>query len=205
MQAMNTQDDRIIMGIDPGNTIMGYAIIKVSGKKLSMMTMGFVDLRKVDSIYNRLGIIGQRVEEIIKEYTPHELAIESPFIGKNIQTALKLGRAQGVAIATAINHGMSISEYAPMKIKQAVVGNGMASKEQVADMIKRLLKIEDALSPSHLDSTDALAAAYCHYFYTSKPVQLDSSLTKRKIKARKSSGASWADFVNKNPERVNKT
>ena len=183
--------ERIILGIDPGTTIMGYGVIKVTGRRAEMVTMGVIDLRKYGDHYLKLGRIFERVTGIIESYLPDELAIEAPFFGKNVQSMLKLGRAQGVAIAAAIHHGVPIHEYAPMKIKMALTGNGNASKEQVAGMLQRLLKIPNEEMSKFMDATDALAAAYCHFMQAGKP--------ESDVKYR-----GWKDFVNKNPDKVNK-
>ena len=155
--------EKIILGIDPGTNVMGYGVIKVEDKKASIVTMGVIDMRKESDMYLKLGHIFQRVNGIIESYLPDEMAIEAPFFGKNVQSMLKLGRAQGVAIAAAINHSVPITEYAPMKIKMAITGTGTASKEQVAGMLQRILHLDQADMPKFLDATDALAAAYCHY------------------------------------------
>ena len=145
---MNVKAEKIILGIDPGTNVMGYGLIKVVGNKASMLAMGVIDMRKMHDPYLRLGRIFDRITGIIEEYLPDEMAIEAPFFGKNVQSMLKLGRAQGVAIAAAIHRDVPIHEYAPLKIKMAITGQGQASKEQVADMLKRLLNIkEDDMTP----------------------------------------------------------
>lgn len=161
--------ERIILGIDPGTNIMGYGVIKVTGKQVEMLALGVIDLRKFGDHYLKLGHIFQRVSGIIESYLPDELAIEAPFFGKNVQSMLKLGRAQGVAMAAAISRQVPITEYAPMKIKMAITGNGNASKEQVADMLRRILKLSQEDMGRWLDATDALGAAYCHYLQLSRP------------------------------------
>lgn len=181
--------EKIILGIDPGTNIMGYGVLKVVDNKASLMTMGIIDLRKFGDAYLKLGHIFERVTGIIDAFLPDEMAIEAPFFGKNIQSMLKLGRAQGTAIAAAINHGLSIHEYAPMKIKMAITGQGMASKEQVAGMLQRMLHIPDSDMSDFMDATDALGAAYCHYLQMSRP---ESQVHYR----------GWKDFVNKNQGRV---
>ncbi|MCQ2051791.1 MAG: crossover junction endodeoxyribonuclease RuvC [Bacteroidaceae bacterium] len=186
-----TQKETIILGIDPGTNIMGYGVIRVVGKKASMVAMGVVDLRKAGDQHLKLGHIFKRVTGIIESYLPDEMAIEAPFFGKNVQSMLKLGRAQGVAMAAAINREIPITEYAPLKIKMAITGNGAASKEQVADMLRRMLNIGADEMPKFLDATDALAAAYCHYLQMDRP-ESDGHAPK-----------SWKEFVAKNPERVN--
>lgn len=186
---MANKTERIIMGIDPGTNVMGYGIIKAVGQKAEMVAMGVIDMRKEDDPYLRLGHIFQRVTGIIDEYLPDEMAIEAPFFGKNVQSMLKLGRAQGVAIAAAIRHSVPIHEYAPMKIKMAITGTGTASKEQVAGMLQRILKLNAEEMPKFMDATDALGAAYCHFMQLSRP---DTG-------ARYSS---WKDFATKNQKKV---
>ena len=149
--------------------MLGYGAIQIKGQRVTMLAMGVIDLRKCGDGYLKLGRIYERVRGIIEEYLPDELAIESPFCGKNVQSMLKLGRAQGVAIAAAISRDVPIHEYAPLKIKQAITGNGGASKEQVAGMLQRLLNIPQESMLPYMDATDALGAAYCHYIETSRP------------------------------------
>lgn len=161
--------EKIILGIDPGTLLMGYGAIRVRGKQAEMVAAGVVDMRKTADLYLRLGMIYDATAELIKKYLPDELAIEAPFLGQNTQTLLKLGRAQGVAIATAIHYDVPIHEYAPMKIKLAITGNGSASKDQVAAMVRTLLHISEADVPKYRDATDALAAAYCHYMQSAAP------------------------------------
>lgn len=181
--------ERIILGIDPGTNIMGYGVLKTIGNKATMIAMGVIDMRKMHDPYLRLGKIFERVTGIIDEYLPDEMAIEAPFFGKNVQSMLKLGRAQGVAIAAAIHHDIPIHEYAPLKIKMAITGQGQASKEQVAGMLKRLLNLEEQDMPKFMDATDALGAAYCHFLQKNTPL---SELHY----------GSWKDFAIKNHQRV---
>ena len=178
------------MGIDPGTNVMGYGVVCVHGNKAGMISMGVIDMRKERDPYLRLGKIFERVTGIIDEYLPDEMAIEAPFFGKNVQSMLKLGRAQGVAIAAAIHHSVPIHEYAPLKIKMAITGNGQASKEQVAAMLQKLLNISKDDMPKFMDATDALGAAYCHF------LQLSTPLTNARHYG------SWKDFVIKNKERL---
>ena len=192
MPIQKNQTEKIILGIDPGTNVMGYGVIVVKGNKASFLPMGVIDLRTMGDPYLKLGKIFERVTGIIDEYLPDELAIEAPFFGKNIQSMLKLGRAQGVAIAAAINHDIPIHEYAPLKIKMAITGRGSASKDQVAGMLQRLLHIADEDMPKFMDATDALGAAYCHFLQLSTPT----------TDARRY--GSWKDFANKNSERVKK-
>ena len=182
-------DNRVIMGIDPGTNIMGYAFIGVNGNRARLIAMGVIDMRKCKDMYMKLGEIFSRVQGLINSYLPDELAIEAPFFGKNVQSMLKLGRAQGVAIAAAISRDVPIHEYAPMKIKMALTGNGSASKEQVADMLRRMLNIAADEMPQFMDATDALAAAFCHFIQQGRPVS-DKKYS------------SWADFAAKNPGKV---
>ena len=181
--------EKIILGIDPGTNIMGYGVIKVKDNKAQMVTMGIIDLRKFGDSYLKLGHIFERVTGIIDAYLPDEMAIEAPFFGKNVQSMLKLGRAQGTAIAAAIRHGVPIHEYAPLKIKMAITGNGQASKEQVADMLQRMLHFAKEDMPVFMDATDGLAAAYCHFLQMGRPVM-------------EKGYSGWKDFIAKNPERV---
>ena len=183
--------EKIILGIDPGTTIMGYGVLKITGTRPEMVTMGVIDLRKYANHYLKLGRIFERVSGVIDAYLPDELAIEAPFFGKNVQSMLKLGRAQGVALAAAISRDIPITEYAPLKIKMAITGNGQASKEQVAYMLKKMLHISEEATSSFMDATDALGAAYCHYLQMGKPVTATGC-------------KSWKDFIVKHPDRVNK-
>ena len=182
--------EKIILGIDPGTNVLGYGVIKVVGRSVTMVAMGVIDLRKCTDVYLKLGRIYERVMGVIDSFLPDELAIEAPFFGKNVQSMLKLGRAQGVAIAAAISRDIPIHEYAPLEIKKAITGNGQASKEQVAGMLQRMLKIENKSMLPFMDATDALGAAYCHYLSATKP------------EVAKSSCHSWKDFVRNNSDRV---
>ena len=181
--------EKIILGIDPGTTVMGYGVLKIVDNKPSLLAMGVLVLEKYDDHYLRLRRIFERVIGLINEYLPDELAIEAPFFGKNVQSMLKLGRAQGVAMAAALSRDIPIFEYAPLKIKMAITGNGRAAKEQVASMLKSYLKISDDLMLPQLDATDGLAAALCHFFQSNKPVK-DAEYK------------SWKDFINKNQKRI---
>ena len=154
--------DRIILGIDPGTNILGYGLIHIKGNKMELIVMGVLRLEKVGDHALKLQKIFNRVVSLIEEYKPDELSIEAPFFGKNVQSMLKLGRAQGVAIAGALSKNLPIAEYSPKKIKQSITGNGNASKEQVSEMLKTLLSFKE--TPEFLDATDGLAAAVCHYF-----------------------------------------
>ncbi len=181
--------EKIILGIDPGTNLMGYGVLRVTGTKPEMVAMGIIDLRRVGDTYLKLKHIYQRVLGIIDSYLPDELAIEAPFFGKNVQSMLKLGRAQGVAMAAALSRDIPITEYAPLKIKMAITGNGQASKEQVADMLQRMLRLDKTDMPTFMDATDALGAAYCHYLQMGRPA-VDKAYR------------GWKDFVAKNPDKV---
>lgn len=181
--------DRIILGIDPGTIIMGYGLLRIENNKPRMETMGVLRLDKYEDHYLRLRKVFERVLALIDHYHPDELAIEAPFFGKNVQSMLKLGRAQGVAMAAALERDIPIFEYAPLKIKMAITGNGNASKEQVAGMLQRMLRIPDSSMLPQLDATDGLAAAFCHYLQLNRPT-LDKKYS------------DWKDFVAKNPGKV---
>ncbi len=181
--------DKIIMGIDPGTNVMGYGILGVRGKQPEAIVMGVIKLNKFESHYLRLARIYERVSSLVTQYLPDELAIEAPFFGKNVQSMLKLGRAQGVAMAAVLARDIPIFEYAPRSIKLAVTGQGAASKEQVANMLKHILKISDDKMPELADATDALAAALTHFYEQSKP-------------AIAKGPSSWKDFLAKNPDRL---
>ncbi len=185
-----TIPEKIILGIDPGTNVLGYGVIKISGRKVSMEAMGVIDLRKCKDVYLKLGRIYERVLGIIESFKPDEMAIEAPFFGKNVQSMLKLGRAQGVAIAAAISRDVPIHEYAPLKIKQAITGNGQASKEQVAAMLQRMLHIPNESMLPFFDATDALGAAYCHFLQSGRPERNENV------------PHSWASFVKQNADRV---
>ena len=166
---MNNIKERIILGIDPGTNVMGYGVLKVEDNHASMLAMGVIELQKYANHYLKLGHIFERVTGIIESFLPDEIAIEAPFFGKNVQSMLKLGRAQGVAIAAAIQRDIPVTEYEPRKIKVAITGNGAASKEQVAYTLQRMLHLKEKDMNSYLDATDALGAAYCHFIQLGKP------------------------------------
>lgn len=179
--------NRIILGIDPGTAVMGYGLIEVINKEAKLITMGVIDMTKLKDPYLKLQKIYDRVFQLVEEYKPDEMALEAPFFGKNVQSMLKLGRAQGVAMAAGLARDVPIAEYLPRKIKQSITGNGNASKEQVAGFLQNILKIKEM--PKQLDATDGLAAAMCH-FYQSNVAKGEKSYN------------SWKDFINKNPKRV---
>lgn len=183
--------ERIIMGIDPGTNVTGYGLLGINGRHITPIVMGVITLNKFESHYLRLARIFERVTGLIKQYLPDELAIEAPFYGKNVQSMLKLGRAQGVAMAAALARDIPITEYAPLKVKQVVTGNGGASKEQVANMLCYILKISKDRLPALLDATDALAVALTHYYEGQKP-------------SGGNTAKSWEQFIRQNPGRVKK-
>jgi crossover junction endodeoxyribonuclease RuvC len=177
--------EKIILGLDPGTTIMGYGIICIKGSSISLLQYGVIHLNKYAGHELKLKKIFDRVLSLVDEYKPDEVALEAPFFGKNVQSMLKLGRAQGVAMSAALYRSIPIVEYAPRKIKQSVTGNGNASKEQVAKMLMTLLAIEEL--PKLLDATDALAVAVCHHYQQG---------------VGKSKKTSWESFAKENPRRI---
>lgn len=183
--------DRIILGIDPGTNIMGYGLLGIRQKKPELIVMGVIKLSRFSDHYLRLRRIFERVTSIVTQHLPDEMAIEAPFFGKNVQSMLKLGRAQGVAMAAALTRDIPIREYAPLSVKQSITGSGAASKQQVANMLKHLLHIPENKMPALLDATDALAVALTHFYETSKP-QLAAG------------PKNWAEFLAKNPDRIAK-
>lgn len=183
------ENDRIILGIDPGTTIMGFGIVKIVHKKMEFVQLNELLLSKYDDHYLKLKKIFERTIELIDTYNPDEIAIEAPFFGKNVQSMLKLGRAQGVAMAAGLSRQIPITEYEPKKIKMAITGNGNASKEQVAKMLQQLLGIKEL--PKNLDSTDGLAAAVCHFFNSGR-VEIGKNYS------------GWEAFVKHNENRINK-
>lgn len=185
----STQSPLVIMGIDPGTNVLGYAIIKVAGAQVAIEAMGVIDLRKCTDVYMKLGRIHDNMIRLIDSFKPDELAIESPFFGKNIQSALKLGRAQGVAIAAAIERQLVVHEYPPTKVKLAITGNGAARKEQVAGMLQKIFKLNPDNMLPFLDATDALAIAYCHH-------------TQRRTIVSAKEYSTWSAFVKSNPSRI---
>lgn len=183
------KNSKIILGIDPGTILMGYGVIEVSSKGVSLIMMDVLKLSSKKDAYERLQTIHEKVCSLVIEHSPHALAIEAPFFGKNVQSMLKLGRAQGVAIAAAMQYGVPVTEYSPRKIKQSITGNGNADKLQVLKMLQRLLTFEE--NPRYFDATDALAVAVCHHFQGSIPV----AGTSKKLNG-------WKDFLLQNPKRI---
>lgn len=215
---------KIILGIDPGTVVMGYGLVKIEGQKVSLLDLGVLKPGKIKDNHKRLQLIFNTVSGLITQFAPTDFAIEAPFFGKNVQSMLKLGRAQGVAIAAAMRHGLEVTEYSPKKVKQAVTGNGNAGKEQVMKMLQTLLQFKD--SPKYYDATDAVAVALCHFYEQSKQLLLKTATTKSKLKSSLSASGTprhekvaatssksakknrtkndWADFIQKNPQRVQK-
>ena len=179
--------EKIILGIDPGTTIMGFGIIRVNNKKMSLIEMNELNLKKHKDHYLKLKLVFERTIALIEDFKPDEIAIEAPFFGKNVQSMLKLGRAQGVAIAAALSHNIPFEEYTPRRIKQAITGSGAASKDQVASMLMKTLHFKEM--PKYLDATDGLAVALCHYY--SKGIG----------EHNKTKSSSWGAFVKNNPDR----
>lgn len=180
---------KIILGIDPGTVIMGYGLIRIEQNRVQLIDMDVLKLTRYKDVYVRLQLIHEKVKEVIEQYQPTDFAIEAPFFGKNVQSMLKLGRAQGVAIATAMHAGLAVTEYSPKKVKQSVTGNGNADKEQVLKMLQHYLQFN--AKPMYYDATDALAVALCHHFQTS------NALLKRGGKLK-----GWEDFIKQHPGRV---
>ena len=183
------KDKTIILGIDPGTTVMGFGVLEVENNRPKMLAIGVLELKKYKTHYDKLQCIFTRVLDLVDEYKPDVLAIEAPFFGKNIQSMLKLGRAQGAAMCAALYRDVPIQEYAPLKIKMAISGTGSASKEQISDLLKRFLKIPEKDMHLQLDATDGLAAAYCHYLQMSSPILPVKS-------------TSWKAFAQQHSDRV---
>ena len=183
------KSSKIILGIDPGTVIMGYGILEVRNNQMILLETGVLKLSSKKDAYERLRLIHKKVEQLIGQFQPNDFAIEAPFFGKNVQSMLKLGRAQGVAIATAMQSGIPVTEYSPRKVKQSITGNGNAGKEQVWKMLQTLLNLKNEIS--HFDASDALAVAICHHFQNG-PL--------RRSDLGKSKG--WEDFLKKNPSRI---
>ncbi len=183
-----SKETKRLLGVDPGTNVLGYALIECTGSKFQLVEMGVVHLKKLNDPALKLKKIFERLQMLIDSYQAQEMAIEAPFYGKNAQAMLKLGRAQGVAMAAAITKGLKVTEYAPRKIKQAVTGNGNASKEQVAALLQQMVKMD--LSAHYLDATDALAVAICHHYQTVRGFSAPSGKN------------SWSSFIKDNPDRL---
>ncbi len=192
---------RTIMGIDPGTNTAGYGILEVEGNTMRCIVLGNIELGKLGDPYRKLHQLFVRVTALIDEYRPDEVALESPFFGKNVQSMLKLGRAQGVAMAAALSRDVDVFEYAPRKVKQSITGIGAASKEQVSKLLQSMLGIE--YRSKKLDATDGLAVAVCHYFETSTPAVLMQRAGSACVTGtKKRTDTSWESFVNRHPERI---
>lgn len=185
MEAGKEKKEKVILGVDPGTNVMGYGLILITGRGFKLLQYGVIHLSKYTNHALKLKKIFERVTGLIDQYKPDEMALEAPFFGKNVQSMLKLGRAQGVAMAAALAREVAITEYSPKKVKQSVTGNGNASKEQVAAMLKKLLDFSE--TPKLLDATDALAVAVCHHFHKG---------------AQKTASKSWKTYISENPGRV---
>ncbi len=195
------QDSYRILGIDPGTNYMGYGVIQIQGREVKSVVLGAIDLHKIKDPYEKLRHIFERVTALVVEYGPREVALESPFFGENVQSMLKLGRAQGVAMAAALSQGLSVAEYAPTRIKQSITGRGSATKEQIASLIAQMLKVD--VSGMKLDATDGMAVALCHYYCISSPINRASTQSSGKGRAipKQGKSASWEQFLSRNPDR----
>ncbi len=202
---MAAPDRYRIMGIDPGTNYMGYGVLEVEGRRLHSVVLGDIDLRKLPDPYAKLRYIFERVGALIDQYGPQEVALESPFFGENVQSMLKLGRAQGVAMAAALSRSLPVFEYAPSRIKRSIAGSGSAGKEQVAGIVRNLLKIEQA--PRRLDATDGMAVALCHYYMDHNV--LNEALGHERMKGlgggpkaiSRRGSTSWEQFLKQHPDR----
>ena len=192
---MSNKNSQRILGIDPGTNTLGFSVIEIQGKSIKLIEMSVLKLGKIDDMSKRMKVLFDTISNIIDKYQPEILSIEAPFFGKNVQSMLKLGRAQGLCIAAALSKDIPFYEYSPRKIKQSITGNGASSKEQVALMLQRIIEFETM--PKDLDATDALAAAVCHSYQ--KELEIET-VDNKKIKTKKSS--SWSSFVINNPEKV---
>jgi crossover junction endodeoxyribonuclease RuvC len=190
------QKSKIILGIDPGTVIMGYSVLSTQGNKMEMLEMDVVKLNGKKDMFERLGTINKVIQSLITKYKPDAMAIEAPFFGKNVQSMLKLGRAQGVAIAVAMSNDIPVAEYSPKKVKQSITGNGNSDKEQIWKMLNNIMPLTHTLK--YFDASDALAVAVCHHFSANGINQL--ATTKKKSSAKKEAG--WDDFIKKNPGRI---
>lgn len=204
MQAkLKTTPERIILGIDPGTVVMGYGVIRVLGNNCELIAAGVLKLDKTDHHLDRLKLIFETVSDLIVSYHPDECALEEPFFGKNVQSMLKLGRAQGVAMAAALNKRLPVFGYSPRSIKQSITGKGGASKEQVSAMIQRILRFEQ--TPKYFDATDAVGVALCHYFQTGN-TRMNEKVSEQKPSGKMSTlkkpKSDWSAFLRENPGRT---
>ncbi len=182
------EKEKVILGVDPGTNILGYGIIKVRGNVIEVLTLGVIMLNKLPNHASKLKSIFEKVSSLVEQYLPDEMAVEAPFFGKNVQSMLKLGRAQGVIMAAGLSRGIPIEEYSPRTIKQSITGKGSASKEQVASMLESILKTR--IETRYMDASDGLAAALCHHFQSSSPL------------GKMGNGKGWGQFIKNNPDRV---
>ena len=192
--------EKIILGIDPGTNVLGYGLLKVEGKALSVLEIGVVEMQKIGDPYVKLQKIYKTLSDIVERYAPDEMALEAPFYGKNVQSMLKLGRAQGVAMSVGLSRDIVIHEYAPRKIKLSITGSGAASKEQVSAVLSKMLRYEN--TQKYLDATDALAVAVCHYYQISKPNFEEVEKSTKKTAVKHAKKQSWEQFVMQNSNRV---
>ncbi len=195
-----TSASKIILGIDPGTVVMGYGIIRAQGQKVELIDLGVLKPGKAKEGIKRLQLIHETVSGLVRQYKPTEFAIESPFFGKNVQSMLKLGRAQGVAMAAALQSGLPVTEYAPKKVKQSVTGNGNATKEQVARLLQTIFKIEE--QPNYYDATDALAVAFCHHLQSGSGWKPPATEKKKSASTKKGTRNEWSAFLSKNASRI---
>jgi crossover junction endodeoxyribonuclease RuvC len=203
--------DKIILGIDPGTLVLGYGIIKISGKSIQVLELGVLQLSKRALHAERLKLIYEKIDVLMTMHQVTDVAIEAPFYGKNAQSMLKLGRAQGVAIAAAMKHGIGPIEYAPRKVKQSITGKGNASKEQVVEMLVKQLTFTP--HPKFLDASDALGVALCHYFELRSPIsmlptELPNGSEKEKLSISKRSGSgrqNWSEWLLQNQDKIKKS
>lgn len=196
----NELKSSVILGIDPGTNITGYGIIDITGNEIICVELGNIDLRKCSDPYKKLHMIFTGICSLIDRFQPNHVALESPFFGKNVQSMLKLGRAQGVAMAAALSKDCATAEYSPRRIKQSITGRGSASKEQVALILKNLLKLDEL--PAKLDATDGLAVAMCHYFNCRSEQSYGVTEKKKALGGGGKKSDSWNDFIRKNPQRI---
>ena len=201
-----THEKYRILGIDPGTNYMGYGVLEVKGRTVRSVVLGDIDLHKLSDPYTKLRYIFERVGALIDEYSPQEVALESPFFGENVQSILKLGRAQGVAMAAALSRNLEVFEYAPSRIKQSIAGSGSASKEQVAGIVRATLKIENP--PKRLDATDGMAVALCHFYMDHNLLnealgdERSKGLGGGKKSLRKQGSSTWEQYLKKHPEKI---
>lgn len=192
---------KIILGIDPGTVVMGYGLVEYKDNRLCLIEMGVLRLSSRQDTYQRLKLIHQKVQDLIGRFTPQDFAIEAPFFGKNVQSMLKLGRAQGVAIATAMQADIPVTEYSPKKVKQSITGNGNAEKQQVWKMLQRILQLDEEIAA--YDASDALAVAVCHHFQNQTAQKIPADMNKKTgVRGRRNKPGSWEDFIRHNPGKI---